>query len=84
MMEMIGQAIAWLVGEVFMVWFLGGFLKFVHSVGVRIYSLFAGTRKLPVAKLRVMYEDLMLPWLIGFSLCGTTLYFCFMWIVFYT
>ncbi|WP_020567190.1 hypothetical protein [Neolewinella persica] len=82
MMKMIGQAIASLFGELFSVWFLGGFLKFVHGVGVRIYSLFVGTRKTPVAELRGMYEDLMLPWLIGFSIFGTVFYFGFVWLLF--
>jgi hypothetical protein len=81
MMEMIGQAIAWLVGEVFMVWFIGGFVKFIHSVGVRIYSLFAGTSNLSTAELRIKYDDKALPWFLGFLVFGAILYGCIAWMV---
>jgi len=38
MSELISQAFAWLFGEVFMGWVIGGTLKLIHSMGVKIYS----------------------------------------------
>lgn len=51
-------------------------------MGVRIYSLFAGTSNLSTAELRIKYDDKALPWFLGFLVFGTMLYGCIAWMVF--
>jgi|GEM_PF-3255809 len=56
-------------GELF-----GRFFRFIQGIGLRIYSLCAGTSNLSMAELRLRYDDKALPWFFGILVFGTLVY----------